>query len=65
MWVIILLYDMLFWPFVSLGGTICWLTKGCQSSLKDELIGDHIARNGFIGTVFLVFGLSLFVYIYE
>jgi len=49
--------------FYGLGAFLAWLTKGCKTSLVDELSEEHKKRNIVIATLLWLFFIAAAIYI--
>jgi len=62
-----LIFEALFWTisllFWGTGAIICWLAKGCQTSLKNELVKEFHMRNGIIAVCFWIVFIVVIIFI--
>jgi hypothetical protein len=57
-------WDLIGYLFYGLGGFLCWVTKGCKTRLKDEiLLDEHKTRNSLIAFLLIIGLIALAIYL--
>jgi len=55
--------EFLLYFLYGIGGLVCWLAKGCRSSLSDEMSDKHAVRNGSIAVCLFGALVALVIYL--